>query len=181
MRASPTPHVRAAAWVVSAALVGFFPSCRGRKPAEGAASATPSIPAVQPLPDEAYRVEWVANTVPPIMKPGASATVTVTIKNVSAVSWPGPNSSGSGPSGAGAVRLGQRWWSPTAPIPIGEAPTRADLEHGLGPGESATLQVVVTAPTSPGEYQLEFDLIQELVAWFGRKGAATALVPVRVE
>jgi hypothetical protein len=172
--------MRAAAWVVSAALVTLAPSCRGRKPAE-AGGATPSIPAVQPLPDAAYRVEWVANTVPPTMKPRASATATVTIKNVSAIPWPGPGSSGSGPPGAGAVRLGQRWWSPSAPIPIGEAPTRADLDHGLGPGESATLQVVVTAPTLPGEYELELDLIQELVTWFGAKGAATSLVPVRVE
>ena len=181
MKVWRTQRMRVSAWVVSVALVGLAPSCRGQKSAEAPGRATSSPRPVRPLPGEAYRVEWVGNTVPATMKPGASATVTVTIKNVSGTSWPGPNSSGSEPAIAGAVRLGHRWWSESSPIPISESASRADLERGLGPGESATLQVVVTAPTSPGEYELEFDLVQELVTWFGAKGAATSLVRVRVE
>jgi len=181
MKAWGTQPMLVSACVVAVALVGLAPSCRGQKSEAEPGGATPSPRPVPPLPDEAYRVEWVANTVPPTLKPGASATVTVTIKNVSATSWPGLNSSGSEPPSAGAVRLGHRWWSASAPIPISESPSRADLERGLGPGESATFQVVVTAPNSPGEYELEFELIQELVTWFAAKGAATLLVPVRVQ
>jgi len=140
----------------------------------------PSQRPVRPLPDGAYRVEWVADTVPRTMRPGASANVTVTLKNVSSTLWPNPRSSGYEPPGAGAVRLGHRWWSTSSPVPISESPSRADLERPVGPGESVSLQVVVTAPTPPGEYRLQFDLVQELVAWFEAKGAPTLLVPVRI-
>ena len=57
---------------------------------------------------------------------------------------------------------------------------RADLRQPLRPGDSATLSIPVRAPKKPGEYQLQFDLVQELVSWFEEKGAPPLRVPVTV-
>jgi hypothetical protein len=42
------------------------------------------------------------------------------------------------------------------------------------------MAVEVVAPPEPGEYRLQLDLLQELVAWFEDKGAPRLLVPIRV-
>jgi hypothetical protein len=41
--------------------------------------------------------------------------------------------------------------------------------------------IFVVAPAAPGDYALQFDLVQENVAWFEDRGAHRFLVPVRVE
>jgi hypothetical protein len=113
------------------------------------------------------------------MKPGERLTVTVTFRNTSTETWPDPRSTGGAPSEAGAVRLSYRWWTPNQPLPTTYT-VRADLRAPLKPGESATLPIAVTAPSSPGDYKLQFDLVDELVAWFEERGAARQVVPVRV-
>jgi hypothetical protein len=152
---------------------------------EDRASPPPSGPSppkrVQALPDDAFRVEWMANTVPRVMKAGTSRRVSVTFRNHGKVAWPDPKSSGYEPFGAGAVRLGYRWWPPSSQVAPAWAPARADLDGPLQPGQAATLSVVIAAPPAPGEYRLQFDLLQELAAWFESRGASRLLVPVRVQ
>lgn len=159
---------------------GFAAGCRDRRAVDLSKSVAP-ITTVTPLPDEAFRVEWVSNTVPATLKVGPPAKVFVTIKNVSSVTWPDPKTSGHQPPGTGAVRLAYRWWSPTSPLPTIDYSFRTDLEKPLAPGESATLRVMLKAPPQPGDYRVQFDLVQELAAWFEDKGAARLSVPVRVE
>jgi hypothetical protein len=136
---------------------------------------------MRPLPDEAFRVEWTANKVPKVMRAGSSGTVSVTIKNLSQVPWLDPKSTGNEPPEAGAVRLAYRWVPASPGTPASYAPSRADLEAPLQPGQSATLSLLVTAPAVPGEYRLQFDLVQELVDWFERKDASRLLIPVHVQ
>jgi hypothetical protein len=40
---------------------------------------------------------------------------------------------------------------------------------------------MVNAPTIPGDYFLELDMLQEGVSWFGLHGSPTLRVPIRVE
>jgi len=177
--------LRVVVWAVALPLV--IASCRNDKPAEKdqsagkEVSATPLPRPIRPLPDEAFRVQWDANTVPKLMKAGASRTVSVTFKNLSNVAWPDPKSTGNEPPRAGAVRLGYRWLPASAATAVTYSPSRADLEAPLQPGQSATLNLVVTAPPATGEYRLQFDLVQELVGWFEAKDAARLLIPVRVQ
>jgi hypothetical protein len=167
---------------VPIAFVAFIAvACRHEEPAENRASAPPSPRAVRPLPDEAFRVEWTANTVPGVMKAGTSSNVSITFRNLSSVPWPDPRSSGYEPLGAGAVRLAYRWWPASSQSPIGWAPSRADLGQTLQPGQAVTLNLVVTAPSAPGKYRLQFDLLQELAVWFEAKGAPRLFIPVRVQ
>jgi hypothetical protein len=115
------------------------------------------------------------------VSPGASFPVEVTVKNISLHTWPDRESADPRSSGAGAVRLGGRWWKGgKKKEPLEYLPVRGELSAPVAAGESALLTLPVTAPSEAGEYQLQLDLVQELVTWFETKGAATLIVPVRV-
>lgn len=58
---------------------------------------------------------------------------------------------------------------------------RTPMTKALGPGESARVSVAVEAPSRPGAYVLEVDLVQEGVGWFGDHGSPVARAAVRVE
>ncbi len=132
-----------------------------------------------PLPDSAFKVEWGAATIPPSLKPGEKVVVSVTFKNASTQTWPDSKTAGGKPPGSGAVRLSYRWWPPSSPLATPYT-VRADLTTPLKPGASATLPIAVIAPNAPGDYRLQFDLVDELVAWFEEKGASKLIEPVAV-
>jgi hypothetical protein len=155
-------------------------ACLGSCGRERPAPSKPARPRVSPLPPEAFRLEWKAHTIPSVMKAGARERVSVTVRNSSAVTWPAPSSTGRQPPQQGAVRLGYRWWSVSSPTAVAEPVARADFDRSVPAGKSATVGIVVTAPTAPGDYTLQLDLLQELVAWFEPQGADQLLVPVQV-
>jgi hypothetical protein len=139
---------------------------------------------MKPLPDSGFKVEWVGSpAVPATVPPGKAFPLTVTVKNTSDQVWLDPKSSDAAPSAAGAVRLGYRWLKAgeTGKPNPAYGDTRGDLAAPLPPGQSASLTVQVTAPSQPGKYQLQLDLVQELVSWFDTKGAARLMVPVQVK
>jgi hypothetical protein len=162
----------------------------GNESAGDAGKAETAAPAASPLPDSAFKVEWGPTDVPATLHRGQSITASVTLKNASdqkwpdMVSWRPPAGPGSGASqtstGPAAVRLSHRWWDSEMKDPVGDWVSRVELPHPLAPGESVTLPVVITAPSAPGSYRIQFDLVQELVAWFESKGAAKLVVPVAV-
>ena len=174
------------------AVVVLIASCGGETRSNGegiftetAASATSAAPGgFSPLPASAFRVDWKAPESPLRVTAGDQLSLEITVTNRGDVPWPDPASSGGSPHGAGAVRLGHRWWplSGTEPgVNVGYAETRTDLREALPAGESATLQVELKAPTTPGNYKLEFDLVQELVTWFRAQGAPPLILDVVVE
>ncbi|HWW61836.1 MAG TPA: hypothetical protein VN181_10750, partial [Thermoanaerobaculia bacterium] len=128
------------------------------------------------------RVKWGATTLPPAMRAGSSATVTVTFTNTGDKPWP-DNIAGNPAQhdGANAVRLGYGWTSASNPDAVLErSPTRGDVPHSIQPGETLTLTIVIAAPATPGDYLLTFDLVQELLFWFSDRGADVLTVPVKV-
>lgn len=133
----------------------------------------------EPLPDGAFRIVWESIDAPRAWKPGLTRIVRVKFKNASDVAWPDP-AAGAEPPGNFAVRLSYRWIRADSHQPLGSFDARADLPGPLAPGESITLAVRVASPAAPGNYGLEFDLVQELVARFTQKGAARVVVPISV-
>ena len=129
------------------------------------------------LPDGAYRVEWTKLDVPSTMAPGSKATLHVTVKNTGNATWPNPATAD---PGAYAVRLSHRWWPAAGDGKPTDWEGRTELPAPLAPGDSVTLTMDLKAPAQTGEYKLQLDLVQELVAWFEGRGAAKALVPVSV-
>jgi hypothetical protein len=138
-------------------------------------------PARTPLPDSGFRVRWEAHTVPPEMARGSSADARIAFTNVGEVVWPDRLAGDPGThSGGYAVRLAYDWTAASAEAT--KTPRRrADLPHPVHPGETMTLLVPLDAPDQPGEYRLTFELVQELVAWFSAKGAATLVIPMTVK
>jgi hypothetical protein len=58
---------------------------------------------------------------------------------------------------------------------------RGTLPRDLQPGEETDITFQVNAPTRPGDYLLELDMLQEGVSWFALKGSPTLRVPLKVQ
>ncbi len=145
----------------------------------GACNKT-GTPSGSPLADSAFQVEWLSAEVPAQMKAGEVVTVKVKVRNSSDQVWPDPKTADPAASGAYAVRLAWRWRT-SEEMTTGEGTSnRADLVEPLGPGRETTISIDVTAPKQPGEYKLQFDLVQELVSFFEERGAKLEVVPVTV-
>jgi len=169
--------------VGSLALVA---ACGTQQPApEPAATAVSrpkpaaTAPGPSSLSNSAYKVEWGEFTVPS-MGAGKTALAHLGLKNASPVAWP----SGVGTTGMlYTVRLTHRWLKV---VPNGE-PREAVGYLGvrsevpaLQPGESATVEVGLTAPAKRGRYIVEFELLNEGVATFSGMGSTTKRVEVKV-
>ena len=117
---------------------------------------------------------------------GETLTLEAGVANRSAEPW---RLSG-GPSG---VRLGVRALGPYASVPpdaltIFRTPNnpardlaRAGLEDGIvPPGGRRTFAVSFPAPTTPGRYVLQVDMVDEHVHWFSDLGHAGVLIEIEV-
>lgn len=97
------------------------------------------------------------------------ADVHVRVENLSNHPWP-----------ANSVKLGNHWRQADGAL-IVQDDARADLVAELAPRESVELVLQVTAPSRPGDYLLELDLVQEGVTWFAEQGhMRPTRIPVRV-
>jgi len=102
---------------------------------------------------------------------GAIVNVPVKVRNASPCIWPA--------TGKCEVSLSYCWLDKGESALVSET-ERTHLPRDLRPGEETVLDVVIRAPTIAGDYFLEFDLVQEFVAWFKDKGSQTARVPMAV-
>ena len=168
--------------ICSVAALLAASACGGSKePAPGSGPHAAQVAAARtPLPTGAYRVRWDAHAVPAQLRAGDEADVRVTFTNLGDAVWPDDLSGDpERRDGAYAVRLAYQWAELSADLTLKPA-RRVDLPYPLRPNETLTLLVHVKAPDRPGSYQLVFELVQELVAWFDAKGAAPLVVPVTI-
>lgn len=117
----------------------------------------------QPFQPDHARAElriWggAGGQVPGRIAPGSDLVVWVSMRNTSPRSW--PREGGDPP-----VRLGAYWIGATGQVKAGEF--RALLGGEVRPGEQAIEPILVTAPQTPGNYQLTLDMVVEDVRWFG--------------
>lgn len=98
---------------------------------------------------------FVSQSVPTSMTAGSSTSVSVTMRNSGTSTW----------TPSAAHRLGAQ--NPQDNTTWGMA--RVDLSAGdaIAPGQSKTFSWTVTAPSSPGTYNFQWRMVQELVEWFG--------------
>jgi tRNA (mo5U34)-methyltransferase len=50
------------------------------------------------------------------------------------------------------------------------------IPRGVAPGATLVMEVTLPAPSTPGKYQLEFDMVSEYLTWFEDAGATIPLV-----
>jgi N-acetyl-anhydromuramyl-L-alanine amidase AmpD len=96
---------------------------------------------------------YVSDTIPATMTPGQVATVNITFSNNGGTTW----------TKANAYKLGA----------IGDsdpfAGGRQDLADAdsIAPGQQKTFAIHYTAPTTPGTYTTDWQMLRENVHWFG--------------
>jgi hypothetical protein len=119
-----------------------------------------------------YGVEFLAHDTPRLMRQKSTHRVHLAVKNTSDGAW----DTG---SARGPVHISYHWWTAS-----GEETThdgaRSPLPQTVGPDETAAVTAYVLAPSQPGKYVLEWDVVQENVCWFGLRAAPTLRLDVEV-
>ncbi|HEX3279818.1 MAG TPA: hypothetical protein VHR36_01190 [Pyrinomonadaceae bacterium] len=139
------------------------------------ASKTPG-----PLPDRAFRASLALKDAPTKLRAGQKETVVVRIKNASDVFWwarGGENNDAN--SNRFYIAVGDRWLQEDGQL-VTEMDGRIGIPKDLRPGDEVEVPLTISAPTTPGNYVLEVDLVQEQVSWFHDKGSPTAKTNVTV-
>ena len=121
------------------------------------------------LAREAYKVQWISNSVPGVMESGRDYTARVTFRNVSAETWP-----------LFAVRASYHWLISGGLLPDSYgSEVQSTVPIPIPAGGEATIDLLILAPAEPGSYELQLTLVGP-DAWFEHRGGATAMLPVRV-
>lgn len=129
---------------------------------------------------QTYSLQWVSNDVPSTMSANKGTAVHVSVKNTGDWAWPNPSAANpSKPDGSYAVRLSYRWADATGKL-LPQGAERGELSASVPAGEMANFSMEVLSPKDPGSYQLQLDLVEELVSFFSAKGAPKLIVPVTV-
>lgn len=148
-------------------------------------AATPARPPVEtrgPIPPHnRYALQWGGHNIPPVMKPGAGTPVHISVKNTGDWTWRSRETANPGKAdGSYAVRLGYRWIKGEG-MAGPDTGVRGELRGNVAPGEIAEFDLEIIAPSTAGNYQLQLDLVEELVAWFSHKGSPNLTIPVKVQ
>jgi SAM-dependent methyltransferase len=126
-------------------------------------------PQVLSIDDDAFRAEIVPADATLELEVGHIGEIVVDVRNASPTAWPADR----------FVTLGNHWRSKTGEM-LRIDDGRALMGTGVEPGATIPLTLEMQAPTEPGAYLLELDLVIEGVAWFADHGSPTATIPVQV-
>ena len=129
-----------------------------------------------PLPFEASIAGLSVEGVPGKMRAGEVATVRVTVRNLSPYVWPARGRSDL----TYTLNVADSWLDGDGRI-VNNLDGRNNLPRDLWPGEEAVVPLRIKAPATPGDYVLEFDMVQEGVTFFKDRDSEPLHVSVRVE
>jgi hypothetical protein len=137
----------------------------------------PNPPALRaPLPDGQYRATLALREKPSQLRVGQSAALRVRATNTSTLPWPANDPA----NGANQIHLGDRWRAMQGDEVVLDD-GRSPLTFAVLPGQTADLELLITAPAKPGTYILEIDMVQEGVAWFDARGGTPLRVTITVQ
>ena len=105
------------------------------------------------------------------MQQGAMIAVPITIKNTSNRTWAA--------SGPNPIRLSYHWADAAGKLLVLEG-ERTALHADQAAGQEVTAQAAVRAPASAGSFELQWDVVEEGIAWFSQKGVPMTKAPVDV-
>lgn len=133
--------------------------------------------ATGPMPDGAFRADINVADPPTRMRPGEKQTLNVKVKNVGNAAWPAHGRSN---DGFYQVNLGDTWFDAQNARIEKHPYVRSPLPADVKPGEEVEVPLTITAPAAPGDYTLQVDMVQEMVAWFADKGGSAPKFKVKV-
>jgi SAM-dependent methyltransferase len=130
--------------------------------------------ATGPIANDAFRAQIEPAESSLRLAPGAARMVPLRITNTSPRIWPA-----SGKDGWWMVTVANRWFDGSGErLEVDDR--RSHLTEDVQPGGSTLVVVEIRAPADPGQYRVEFDLVQEGATWFGDRGSPTAAIDVTV-
>ncbi len=121
-----------------------------------------------PVPLAAYRVEWLDVPNPGVVRAGTLVTTSVRVRNASNYLW------------SPAFHVGAMVRRQGSPPGENVSSARGLPDRWTNPGESIEVPVTIRAPSTPGLYQLVYDMVFENVAWFSDRGGMPHIVPLEV-
>lgn len=133
---------------------------RGTLPAKIAVTVAPPT----------FRASW-SGALPARLRSGEIASATLAVRNDGPFPWP--------IDGEHPVRIGHHWRDEYGRVVVWDG-FRTELPNAVQPGESVQLPVWFFAPTRPGSYILEVDVVQEDITWFAQKGSSSLRTAVEV-
>ncbi|ALG05595.1 class I SAM-dependent methyltransferase [Kibdelosporangium phytohabitans] len=126
------------------------------------------IPAVRPIPPWHSKAELRVLEAPSSLEVGENSYIRVGVTNLSDGEWP-----------RGQLLNAGNHWRRNGLMVI-QDDGRDSVRCPLRPGEQTEALIRVKAPTEPGSYELEVDVVQESVAWWADRGSQPVQVPVEV-
>jgi hypothetical protein len=108
-------------------------------------------------------------SLPRVMDAGGEYSARLSVRNEGSLAW----------SERAAVRLSYHWVEPGGRVVVRDG-VRTRLAQPVTPGGVLDTCAVVRAPDAPGTYDLEWDLVQDGVTWFGVAGSPTHVERIRV-
>ena len=122
-------------------------------------------PEIAAMPDAAYRATIdLAAPVPNPVAAGSELALMFRVRNASDHEWRQPQ--------VGPLALGNHWLDARG-LMVAQDDGRAPLLQIVPPGLEWPVLMTMRAPTEPGRYVAEIDLVHEGISWFGDKGSPT--------
>jgi len=122
---------------------------------------------------------FVSQNVPTTMTPGQTATVSVTMRNIGSLTWSG-DPAWDGTSNPKPHRLGTKnannWGLSLEKGATGSNTARVDVNTKVALNQEHTFTFNITAPTTPGTYAFQWQMVQEQYQWFGEVTPSVSIV-----
>jgi hypothetical protein len=119
-----------------------------------------------------YRVEFRDFPAELSLEAGGALKVSLTVRNSGRVRWTA--------KGRHSATVSYHWLNPISRKVVIWQGARSEFKADVEAGDTAMLDAWVIAPASPGEYLLQWDMLQETVAWFSVMPPGGACTRVRV-
>ncbi len=119
-----------------------------------------------------YNALFLGTDSPTVMAAGGTYNVNLSVRNGGSLTW--------SPTVTNPVRLGYRWFSGDKLIEGGIQDFRASLPQAVPFGGVLSLYAKVNAPSTPGNYTLLWDMVEENVTWFYEQGSTPLRLAVSV-
>ncbi len=115
-----------------------------------------------------WSAEYIEHNIPPRLPAGAALVFRVVVRNTGKQPW--RRDPADGHFTGLAIYIGDQ-----------HQDTGRSMRHDVAPGETTTIAVAVTAPASPGRYELRADMVTHCVTMFSDRGTPPLRLSVSVE
>lgn len=134
---------------------------------------SPVAAEIKAMPDAAYVGEIrLAAAAPATVAASAEFAMTLMVRNASKHAWRQPQ--------VGPLALGNHWLDAAGEMMLLQDDGRSPLLQDVPPGLEWPVLLTMRAPSEPGTYVGEIDMVHEGVTWFGHKGSPTLRFTIEV-